>query len=90
MPRSLVFLVNRLHQTATEYIRYSSLDSEKLRQINADVSETVHNLMFLLKLVRVKLAAKADLVALYKHETAELERLTATRVASLHGLLQQP
>lgn len=89
MPRSLVFLINRLHQTATEYIRYSSLDSEKLKLINTDVVETIHNLMFLLKLVRVKLAAKADLIELYKHETAELERLADSRIAALRKLVQR-
>lgn len=90
MPRSLAFLIQRLHQMTTEYLRYSSVDSEKLKVISSDINETVHNLMFLLKIVRVKLAAKADLVDLFKHETAELERLAQQSIARLARLVQKP
>ena len=54
MKEDLKMLIDRLHQNAIGYMKGLSQNPENLAQNKQDMDHTLHNIFYLLKMVRAK------------------------------------
>lgn len=88
-------LIEKLHRQSADYIRDIGEGGERLVVIRDKLDATLHNLFYLLKMVRAKYEvrwtdqAKIDLQRIYEEETRRRNEDVKNKAQKLEALLEK-
>ena len=89
MKQSLIYMIDILHTNIIRYLQYIHIDSDMMIHTKDDIDNIIHNIMYVLKIVRCKIYSKIHTSHMYQHEYNTINTICNTHISSLSHILHR-